>query len=56
MKDSRMSAIIVLYDMHTTYFANAIVGISDKDSHTGYIQRPIILHGLPVALLSRDSK
>lgn len=33
VKDSRMYAVIVLYDMHTTYFANAIVGISDKDSH-----------------------
>ena len=33
VKDSRMSSIIVLYDMHTTYFENAIVGISDKDSH-----------------------
>ena len=33
VKDSRMSSLIVLYDMHTTYFANAIVDISDKDSH-----------------------
>ena len=33
VKDSRMSSLIVLYDMHTTYFANVIVDISDKDSH-----------------------
>ncbi len=33
VKDSRMSSVIVLYDMHTTYFANVIVDISDKDSH-----------------------
>ncbi|MEO6288266.1 MAG: DinB family protein [Ginsengibacter sp.] len=33
VKDSRMSSILVLYDMHTTYFASVIVGISDKDSH-----------------------
>ncbi len=33
VKDSRMSSLIVLYDMHTIYFANVIVNISDKDSH-----------------------
>ncbi len=33
VKDSRMSSILVLYDMHTTYFASVIVDISDKDSH-----------------------
>ena len=33
VKDSRMFSLIVLYDMHTTYFANVIVDISDKDSH-----------------------
>ena len=33
VKDSRMSSLIVLYDMHTTYFANVIEDISDKDSH-----------------------
>ncbi len=33
VKDSRMSSLIVLYDMHTTYFANVIADISDKDSH-----------------------
>ena len=30
---SRMHSLIVLYDMHTTYFSNVIEGISDKDSH-----------------------
>ena len=30
---SRMHSLIVLYDMHTTYFANVIEGISDKDAH-----------------------
>ncbi|WP_235969762.1 hypothetical protein [Pedobacter planticolens] len=30
---NRMFALIVLYDMHTTYFGNAIDGISDKDAH-----------------------
>ncbi|MEP6583765.1 MAG: DinB family protein [Ginsengibacter sp.] len=34
VKDSRMSSLIVLYDMHTKYFGNAIVDISDKDSHS----------------------
>ncbi|HEV8081999.1 MAG TPA: DinB family protein [Chitinophagaceae bacterium] len=33
VKDSRMSSVVVLYDMQTTYFANVIVDISDKDSH-----------------------
>lgn len=30
---SRMYALLVLYDMHTQYFANVIEGISDKDAH-----------------------
>ncbi|MFA6275316.1 MAG: DinB family protein [Pedobacter sp.] len=30
---NRLFALIVLYDMHTTYFGNAIDGISDKDAH-----------------------
>ena len=30
---SRMHSLIVLYDMHTTYFSNVIEGISDKDTH-----------------------
>lgn len=30
---NRMSSLIVLYDMQTTYFSNAIEGISDKDAH-----------------------
>jgi hypothetical protein len=30
---NRMSSLIVLYDMQTRYFSNAIEGISDKDSH-----------------------
>ncbi len=33
VKDSRMSSVVVLYDMHTTYFPNVIVNISDTDSH-----------------------
>lgn len=33
VKDSRMSSVVVLYDMHTTYFPNVIVNISDIDSH-----------------------
>ncbi|MDQ6843629.1 MAG: DinB family protein [Bacteroidota bacterium] len=33
VKDSRMASLIVLYDMHTTYFGNAIAGISDEDAH-----------------------
>ncbi len=30
---NRMFSLIVLYDMHTTYFANVIEGISDNDAH-----------------------
>jgi hypothetical protein len=30
---NRLFALIVLYDMHTTYFGNAIDGISDTDAH-----------------------
>ncbi len=30
---NRMYSLIVLYDMHTTYFANVTEGISDKDAH-----------------------
>lgn len=30
---NRLFALMVLYDMHTTYFGNAIDGISDKDAH-----------------------
>lgn len=30
---NRMYSLIVLYDMHTTYFTNVIDGISDKDAH-----------------------
>lgn len=30
---NRMYSLIVLYDMHTTYFSNVIEGISDKDTH-----------------------
>jgi hypothetical protein len=30
---SRMSSIIVLYDMQSTYFTNAIEGIADNDVH-----------------------
>lgn len=33
VKDSRMYSLIVLYDMHTDYFAKVIEGISDKDAH-----------------------
>src|SRR5690606_3372145 len=29
----RMYSLLVLYDMHTTYFFNVIDGISDKDAH-----------------------
>ncbi len=31
--DNRMYSLIVLYDMHTTYFKNVLEGISDKDAH-----------------------
>ncbi len=34
VKDSRMSSLIVLYDMHTSFFANVIVDISDGDAHS----------------------
>lgn len=30
---SRMSSLIDLYDMQTTYFSNAIEGIADSDAH-----------------------
>ncbi|MGZ8517031.1 MAG: DinB family protein [Chitinophagaceae bacterium] len=30
---NRMSSLIVLYDMQTAYFLNAIEGITDKDAH-----------------------
>ena len=30
---NRMISLIVLYDMQTTYFLNALEGISDKDAH-----------------------
>ncbi len=30
---NRMFSLIVLYDMHTAYFANVIHEISDKDAH-----------------------
>ena len=30
---NRMYSLIILYDMHTTYFTNVIEGISDKDTH-----------------------
>jgi hypothetical protein len=31
--DSRMYSLIVLYDMHTTFFKSALEEISDKDAH-----------------------
>ena len=31
--DPRMYSLIVLYDMHTKFFGNAIDGISDNDAH-----------------------
>ncbi len=34
VKDTRMSSLIVLYDMHTSFFANVIVDISDEDAHS----------------------
>ena len=34
VKSNRMYALIVLYDMHTKFFANVLDGISDKDTHT----------------------
>ena len=30
---SRMQSLIVLYDMHTTYYKNVLEGISDSDTH-----------------------
>lgn len=33
VKDKRLYALIVLYDMHTTFFSNVIDKISDKDAH-----------------------
>ncbi len=30
---NRMSSLIVLYDMHTTFFSSALDGISDNDAH-----------------------
>lgn len=30
---SRMQSLLVLYDMHTTFFTNVIDGISDEDAH-----------------------
>lgn len=30
---NRMFSLTVLYDMHTTFFSNALDGISDKDAH-----------------------
>lgn len=32
-KSSRMHSIVVLFDMHTKFFLQAIDGISDKDAH-----------------------
>jgi len=33
VKDQRMFSLVVLYDMHTTFFKNVLDGISDKDAH-----------------------
>jgi hypothetical protein len=33
VNDQRMFSLIVLYDMHTTFFKNALDGISDEDAH-----------------------
>lgn len=33
VKSNRMYALIVLYDMHTKFFASVLDGISDKDTH-----------------------
>jgi hypothetical protein len=30
---NRMTSLVVLYDMHTTYFKSATEGISDQDAH-----------------------
>ena len=32
-KSSRLYSLVVLYDMHSTYFINALAGISDDDAH-----------------------
>lgn len=32
-KSNRMNSLLVLYEMHTTFFSSAIEGISDKDAH-----------------------
>lgn len=31
---SRMYSLLVLFDMHTTFFSSALDGISDKDAHS----------------------
>ena len=33
IKSSKMYALLVLYDMHTTFFENVLEGISDSDTH-----------------------
>ena len=33
VNDSRMYSLIILYDMHTKYFKNALEGVSDTDAH-----------------------
>ena len=33
IKSSKMYALLVLYDMHTTFFKNVLEGISDRDTH-----------------------
>jgi hypothetical protein len=33
VQDQRMFSLIVLYDMHTKFFKNALEGISDADAH-----------------------
>ncbi|MEJ6980223.1 DinB family protein [Pedobacter sp. P351] len=33
VNDSRMQSLIVLYDMHTSFFKSALDGISDNDAH-----------------------
>ena len=30
---SRMQSLVILYDMHTTFFKNVLDGIDDKDAH-----------------------
>lgn len=30
---TRMQSLVILYDMHTTFFKNALDGIDDKDAH-----------------------